>query len=217
MTGIALVGPDGAGKSTVARRVVEALPGRAAYLYLGTNPDVDAPRLPTTRLGSRLRPGGGGPGPSAPRPAGIRRSARTWVRMLTWLAEELYRGVHARRLQRRTPVVIRDRDFLADRLAVGGSLPRHERFHRAVLARLYPAPDATVVLDAPAELLFARKGELDLAELDLRRRGYRDLGSVLPRVTVVDATAPVDEVVERVVALVLDELAADRAPAGSGR
>ena len=217
MTGIALVGPDGAGKSTVAHRVVAALGDRAAYLYLGTNPAVDAPRLPTTRHGSRLRAGGGGSGPPPPRPDGVRRTMRTWVRMFTWLAEELYRGVHARRLQRRVPVVIRDRDFLADRLAVGGSLPRHERFHRAALARLYPVPDATVVLDAPAELLFERKGELDLAELDLRRHGYRGLGAVLPRVTIVDATAPLDEVVERVVAVVEGELAGGGAAARSVR
>jgi thymidylate kinase len=137
--------------------------------------------------------------------------------MVTWLAEEVYRGMHARRLQRRVAVVVRDRDFLADRLAVGGDLPRHERVHRAALARLYPAPDATIVLDAPADLLFARKGELDLAELDLRRRGYRALGALLPRVSIVDATEPVDDVVERVVGIIRGELADESSPAGSRR
>lgn len=202
MISVALVGPDGAGKTAVARRVIQTLPGPTAYLYLGTNPDMDAPRLPTTRLAARARP----PRPTWP----PLRTAKSWCRTFAWLAEELYRGRQATRLQRRA-LVVRDRDFLADRLA--GPEPRraHGRFHRAVLRRLFPAPDLTVVLDVPAEVLFARKGELTPEELDRRRRGYLALGTALPRVVVVDGTRPLDEVVGQVVDLTLATLAEQHA------
>ena len=42
-------------------------------------------------------------------------------------------------------------------------------------ARLVPSPDLTVLLDADAELMFARKGELSVEELQRQRHAYRDL------------------------------------------
>ena len=198
MTSVALVGPDGAGKTTVARLVGDALP-EAAYLYCGTNPEM-GDLLWTTRVAARLR---GGVSHGVPMAAGPshRQPLVAWVRTVVWLTEELARGRKARSLARDAPLVLRDRDFLVDRLAMPGDHPAHERFHRWVLARWYPAPDTTVVLDVDPAVAFARKGELDPDELAQRRAGYRALGDVLPDVVVVDAGRAPDQVAADVVAI----------------
>ena len=43
---VALIGSDGAGKSTVARRVVERLPFPSEYLYMGVNLEASPVMLP---------------------------------------------------------------------------------------------------------------------------------------------------------------------------
>src|SRR5690606_16626163 len=47
---VALIGPDGAGKSTISRKVVEMLDIPAKYLYMGVNLEASNLMLPTTRL-----------------------------------------------------------------------------------------------------------------------------------------------------------------------
>jgi hypothetical protein len=44
-----------------------------------------------------------------------------------------------------------------------------------LLARLVPRPDITLVLDADERVMFARKGELSVAELQRQRLAYQDL------------------------------------------
>src|SRR5439155_10211002 len=51
MTGftVALIGPDGAGKTTVSRRIEQSLPVPVKYIYMGVNTDASNVMLPTTR------------------------------------------------------------------------------------------------------------------------------------------------------------------------
>ena len=55
MTIIALIGADGAGKTTVARRLESELGRRAKYIYLGNNIESANYALPTSRLIVRLK------------------------------------------------------------------------------------------------------------------------------------------------------------------
>jgi hypothetical protein len=72
------------------------------------------------------------------------------------------------------------------RTALGGAV------ERLIATRLVPTPDAVVVLDAPGQVLFDRKGEHTPERLEQWRQGYRDrLG---PRgAVVVDAAGPVED------------------------
>jgi thymidylate kinase len=211
---VALVGADGAGKTTVARSLPAILPFPAAYLYMGVAPASSNYALPTTRLAYALkRTVGGGADPGPPDPAardatpqsgvigrarGLAGSARATLRLANRLAEEWYRQGLVWRELARGRVVIFDRHFFIDFYAhdIGGPAPRRltDRLHGRLLARLYPRPDLVIHLDAPPEVLLARKGEGTLESLARRRQEYVDVAREFAQADVVDATRPLDEV-----------------------
>ncbi|MBW3542840.1 MAG: AAA family ATPase [Planctomycetes bacterium] len=209
---VAVIGPDGAGKTTLCRRLVETLPWRTRYVYMGVNGDASNRLLVTTRLvrfvkriaGSR--PDTAGPrdataGPQRPRGLLKRavRSLKSSLSLANRIADEWYRQVVAWWYRLRGCVVLFDRHYFADYYAYDIA-PQPEprslgrRLHGLMLARLYPRPDLTIYLDAPAETLFARKREGTLQLLEQRRRDYLQVGETLSSFAVVDAARPPDDV-----------------------
>jgi thymidylate kinase len=68
------------------------------------------------------------------------------------------------------------------------------RVHRWFLTHLYPRPNLVIYLDAPAEVLFARKGEKDIENLERRRHSFAKLMRANPNCVVVDGTQPLSKV-----------------------
>ena len=173
--GVALLGPDGAGKSTLAEGVRESFyfPTRVGYmgLYQQLRPVSAARRLPYLGLALRL--------------------SNHWRRYATAL---YHRG--------------RGRLVIFDRYTYDYAAPGHagasvkSRARRWLLAHASPAPNLALVLNAPGEQLFARKGEHDAARLEALGQQFVALAERLPEVEVVDATRDADtvrrEVVERI-------------------
>jgi hypothetical protein len=58
---VALIGPDGAGKTTIGRRLEHALPRPVKYIYMGVNLDSSNVMLPTTRLVKAIKRALGAP------------------------------------------------------------------------------------------------------------------------------------------------------------
>ena len=210
MTTIALIGPDGAGKSSIIRRVAERLPVPVKTVYMGVNLEASRLMLPTTRLAlamKRRRNGrqdmvGATPtGPDATR--GVLRQARAGLRLANWLAEEWFRQGVAWTHERRGRVVLFDRHFFCDYYAadVAGGRPGRpwtSRLHGALLAR-YPRPDMVIMLDAPADVLHQRKGEGSVESLERMRQEYLALEPVVERFVRIDATQDPDAVTRDVV------------------
>jgi len=206
---VALIGCDGAGKTTVARALERESGLPVRYLYMGVSAESSNRQLPSTRIAHAIKQRAG-PGPG-PRPRGVRRArqaARSTLRLANRLAEEWYRQLITQTFLTRGSIVIFDRHFLADYHAsdiAGTGRPLSRRIHGWMLMHAYPRPDLVVLLDAPPEVLFARKREGTLASLARRREDYRGLAGaagIARSVAVVSATPPVDTVVADVTRIV---------------
>jgi len=221
MTAVAVLGPDGAGKTTIARRLAASgrLPFR--YLYMGIAAESSNAALPTTRLVQRLKrtrlAGAAAPDRGAPGRRGRREGKRdrgsdrgplwTTARLVNRVAEEWYRQLLSWRHQLGGSVVLYDRHFLFDfspemEGELSGRLDR--RIHRWLLEHAYPRPDLVVLLDAPGDVLFARKGELDPAELERRRQAFLRQADRHASFVRVDATRPLEDVYGETLRLIVE-------------
>jgi thymidylate kinase len=222
MTTVALIGADGAGKTTVARLLPALLPVPVRYLYMGVSADSSNISLPTTRIARRVKralgapPDTAGP-PSHDRPKRRQKSflkrrlsdGRAALRLGNRFAEEWYRQWRAWRWERTGAVVVFDRHFLIDYHAYdveGADRSWSQRVHGAMLGRLYPRPDLVVYLDAPGEVLLARKGEGSVEALERRRDEYRAIAALVPAFVEVDANQPVEAVATQVADAIRDRL-----------
>jgi thymidylate kinase len=220
---VALIGPDGTGKTTVSRGLAGALPLPVKTIYMGINLETSRLMLPTTRLLLSLRRARGqaahlvaSSDPSRRRNAPVDgrrrplRSLKSGLGLANWLAEEWFRQGVARYHRLRGNVVVFDRHFLADYYHFDvapkehASRPLARRIHGYHLERLYPRPDLVVCLDAPAETLAQRKCEAGVEWLEGRRRQYLEMSKVFPNFVVVDATASLDRVTNEVARAILD-------------
>ena len=231
MITVALIGPDGAGKTTISQRLDGRLSRRVRHIYMGINPEASNHLLPTTRALRAIRrrlgnaPDAGGPrehsaGETTPR-SPLRRllkGARAWARMGNRMAEEWYRAAIAAAFCRQGCVVVFDRHFYSDYHAydiAGTNVSAPNRLHGLMLQHWYPKPDLVVYLDAPAEVLFARKGEGSLELLERRRQDYLALRDQVPNFAVVDAAQPLDAATDDVVR-VIDGFLATRSAGRAG-
>jgi hypothetical protein len=126
---VALIGPDGAGKTTIADRLLTELALPTKSIYMGVNMHTSNVMLPTTRLirAVRARSTTGDPvdrsdlpnpakaqAPSRGRVARTAAAARSRLRLANWLSEEWFRQAAAWFYTRRSTVVIFGRHFVRD-------------------------------------------------------------------------------------------------------
>jgi D-aspartate ligase len=212
---VALIGPDGAGKTTISRELEAELGLPVKSIYMGVNLYSSSTMLPHMRLilALRRRLHQGDPSVTSDiksitaRPTTmigrLAAAGRSGARLANWLAEEWYRQAVAAYHTRRGTVVVFDRHFLADFYEADGRTGAEERrmserVHLFLLLHIYPKPDLIICLDAPAEVLHARKPEGSIERLRRKQADYRALLKLLPNVMVLDATKPTDEVVQEV-------------------
>jgi thymidylate kinase len=157
---LAVLGPDGAGKSTVAAGVTRSFFGPVRTLYMGF-------------------------GVSGGRPPSLARLGAGGRLLVLWL-----QYLKARYHQARGRLVIFDRYTYDAFAPPGGRRPWWRQLASWVKAHACPAPDLVVILDAPGRLMFERKGDLNPDMLETQRQHFLELGRRLPRAEVVDATRP---------------------------
>lgn len=178
---VALLGPDGAGKSTLTAAVAGSFILPVREFYAGLYP-ADRRRFRQPGLGTV---------------AVLLRLWRLAIRA-TW---------H----RRRGRLVLFDRYAYDARLPLPPSAGRRTRLRRALLARSLPTPDLVVVLDAPAEVLLGRRREHPIEVVEAQRRRYAELASSVPDGVIVDASVEADAVRRAVTALIWSRYAARQA------
>lgn len=193
---IAFMGPDGCGKSLVLNAVSQEL----------------APSFRTIRryhLRPRLigrKPANQGPvtDPHGQPPRGtvasIAKVIDLWLDYVLGYLLRILPGLI------RTELVLFDRcfyDLLVDsrRIRYGGPPALLK-----AAAGIAPRPDLVILLDAPPEVLRARKQEVPAAEVARQRAGYLDLARTLPSAVVINAAQTADDVIHDVVAAIMDHL-----------
>lgn len=225
MATAALIGPDGTGKTTIARRLAEgALGVPARYLYMGLSIESSNVALPTSRLFHRLEVArvrrsllaSGETVPVDITLSGLehrydrRGRVGAVARLIHRLSEETYRQLVSWYLQLRGYVVIYDRHFLFDvHPGPDGSATPHrltERINNWYLSHLYPRPDLVVLLDAPAGVLLDRKQEVPLEYLENNRSTLASKRGFARDWVEIDATRPLDDVVDEVSSVIMSRL-----------
>ena len=219
---VTLIGPDGTGKSTISKKLQNLLPLPTQYIYMGINQEATNFTLPTTLLWKKLKrvsgrqtDMGGPPDPNriqSPPKNPLKRMARElksgfWIANL--LAEEWFRQCVTWYYVSRGYVVLFDRHFYFDyyKYHIAKSSTRRtlaERIHGFILNRLFPKPDLVIFLDAPAEVLFARKQEGSVELLEQRRQEYLQFQGRVKRFVTVDTTQSIDEVANQVCTFIMD-------------
>jgi thymidylate kinase len=183
---LAILGPDGAGKTTLARALVASVPIPALYVYLGI--------WQQSPLEDRLQRVFG---------------ARLLLRLSSLLVKAVRIGYH-RRLGR---LVVLDR-YTSDADLPGRGLDRKARVSARLARMTNLRPDLMLLLDAPAEVMRARKPEHDLAEIQQLRRAYLDMVGRFPQMVVLDAAQPLDAVRRQAAAVLWEALSWRRPPSG---
>lgn len=191
-----VLGLDGSGKSSVLARLEEEL----------QSPQISGIKVFYRRPSAWTRqaePGGAGVAHYARPPHGqVKSIAKLGLRALDWWVGYLS---HWLPLRARDTLILLDRHYFLD-LSID---PLRYRYSGPLwLARLIshflPDPDLFILLDAPIEVLHSRKQELSAVEAARQRQAYLDLVRQLPNGYVVDASKPLEQVVNQVKQIILE-------------
>ena len=185
---VALLAPDGAGKTTLARSLGRTFYLPTRYIYMGTNLESSTITLPTTRW---LR--------KASR--GRRQPLVRALSALNTLVEQVLRYRVGAYHCRRGRLVVFDR-YADGVLTTGQRGGLHKRLRGWVIRKLCPPPDMVVYLDAPAEVLYERKQEHSPGFLEQQRQRYLQLLQNVPQTVIVDVQREPDQIRRHVAALI---------------
>jgi thymidylate kinase len=164
---VALLGPDGAGKSTLATGIQRSFIFPVRLVYMGLTGGL-------LRHIARLR---------VPGLVLLGRLLVLWCRYL-----------FARYHQARGRLVVFDR-YIYDAM-----VPHPERLNwlrrtsRRLDGHACPGPDLVLVLDAPGEVMYERKGEYNPQQLEEWRQHFLALERHIPDLEILDTTRPKDTV-----------------------
>lgn len=208
---LALVGPDGCGKSSVLQKLGEVFspPLFTGLEVIHRHPGLLTPALFRFKDKLYSHPSGDNTQLTIahydkPAHGSAKSIAKLTIMAIDWLAG--YWGWLARQ-RTRGVVVVLDRHFFLDisvdplRYRYGGPI-----WLTRLIQRLIPGPELFILLDAPVEVLQSRKQEVSPEETKRQRTAYLKLVQGLANSHVVDSSRTLDQVVADVKRIIFDHL-----------
>ena len=188
---IAFLGCDGSGKSAVLDRLTDRFQMQGWHVVRGHWRPV------ATKLEKPDTSGADDPHGKQPRGGAASFAKLGWLWLNWWMG-----WLGSLRQASRSGVVLFDRyhaDLLVDpwRYRYGGPM-----WIARGASLLMPQPDLVIFLDADPDVLLSRKQEVGREALEKSRNAYLQLAASNPKVRVVDASKPLNEVVDAVEALI---------------
>ena len=179
---IVILGPDGAGKSSVIQGLMDKLNARGRIVEMRHL----KPEIILRRRGSKATVN---IDPHGKTPRSILTST---AKIFVWLMEEWYNNLFR---DNEKTLLICDRyyhDLLVDpiRYRYGGPA-----WAAKLIGKLMPKPKLWVLLDAPAEILQARKREVSAQETARQRKAYEAFVRKQRQYVIVDASQSLDKVI----------------------
>ncbi len=211
MKTIALIGADGSGKTTIAKKILENPPVKMKYIYMGLNIESSNYALPTSRLIHFLKvyrykkknnikakiKNLSIHTINEDRKEDTRGVLGATFRTLNRISEHLYRQLIAVFFQLLGYTILFDRHYLFD-----GAIDKVNNKNYRLSSRIYswllynvlPKPDFTLFLYAPPKVLHQRKIETSLEYLEGKNKSLEYIGSNVKNFVKIDATLPLEEV-----------------------
>lgn len=196
---IALLAPDGAGKTTLARNLAEDPYIKAQVIYMGRSRGSQSTNLHIADWLRRNFPQYFGDNPAADRPFLFR--ALNYFLSLTEHWYRLALGIYHK---------LRGRFVVFDRYMYDSWLNPQQKqkpFHDRIFEIAWPNVDMAVVLDAPGRVLYERKREHSPEFLEQQRRKYMLMKERIPNVSFVNAARTEAEIKQQVSFLIWNEYA----------
>jgi len=229
MITVAIVGGDGAGKTTIAKKLEQSFPFPVKYLYMGISTRSSNHALLTSRLvlllkqrSYKIRVRKSGIVPTEYIPAhdleyGQKERGSVWTaaRFLNRFLEAWYRQLISLYYQARGYLVVYDRHPLFDMapLPADEATQRKQKldaFCHWIIRHAFPKPHMAILLDAPAKVIYERKGEATVKYLNRQRRVFLEQGKWVETFVQIDATQTLDKVLEDVMQHIMEFQASKR-------
>ena len=204
MATVALIGADGAGKTTVANTLVAQNPDKIKYIYMGGNLESSNIKLPTAHLIvfiRRLLKKNSDKGVFNKLNEQLKSPDEWWTgdkrgsffaifRLINRITEDFYRIFVSWIFQFRGFTVLYDRhvmfEKIRDKKFRDNKLRLTDKIHLWMINNIYPDPDYVIFLDAPPEVLFKRKKETTVEFIEYTRNIYLKAGEKLDNFFIVN-------------------------------
>lgn len=208
---VAFLAPDGGGKSTIIKGITESCADSfAAVSYFHFRPEwlKNLGQIhianPTQEACENREPGTEPPPNATPHDVKLQSKMKSFVRFMYYNVDFIFgTWFKINPLKRKNHLVIFDRyyyDYFADTIRYKYDLSQNliRRF-----SRLIPRPDIVFILDADTEVIWNRKKEVPLEEVERQRKAYASILDMNLNGVRIDVNRSVDDIVAEVTDIIL--------------